>query len=233
MKLHRFITDYDLTKSELTITDKEMVHQIKDVLRKNVGDFCILGDGKKKEAVARIEAIGKDEIKVSLGKIVENASEPEIESHIFCAVLKKENFEFDVQKATEIGIRTVTPIITDRIVKTKLDISRLNKIAKEAAEQSGRGIVPTINEIKTLEEAVTEAKKLEKIYVFDMRGKKVHLLESMAKKVGCFIGPEGGFTDEELLVFESARFAIINLGALTLRAETAAIIGAYFVTYPS
>jgi 16S rRNA (uracil1498-N3)-methyltransferase len=233
MKLHRFFTDYDLNKGELVINDKEMIHQIKDVLRKNVGDFYIISDGTKKEAVARIEEIGKDSIRVSLGKVSENTNEPEIESHLFCAVLKKENFEWVVQKATEIGVSSITPIITDRTIKTKLDIGRLKKIAKEAAEQSGRGLVPKIKEIKNIEEALTEAKKLEKVYVFDMRGKKVHLLESTAKRVGCFVGPEGGFTDEELLVFESAKFHIINLGALTLRAETAAIIGTYFVTYPN
>jgi len=233
MKLHRFIVNYNLNQPRILITEKELVHQIKNVLRLKLGGFFVLANGKKEETVARIEKIDKKAIEVSLGEIVLNKNEPEIQSHLFCAVLKKENFELVVEKATEIGIKTITPIITDRTIKQRLNCERLQKIAKEAAEQSGRGIIPKINEIMTLAEAVSEAKKLEKVFVFDLRGEKNLKMGDHEKEIGGFIGPEGGFTDEELVFFNSAGFKIVNLGSLTMRAETAAIVASFLITYPS
>ena len=83
---------------------------------------------------------------------------------LYCAVLKRENFEWVVQKCTELGIRAIIPIVTTRTVKTGLKMDRLRIIAKEAAEQSGRGIIPVINNPLEFDRALEEAKHQQNIF---------------------------------------------------------------------
>ena len=116
---------------------------------------------------------------------------------------------------------------------------RLEKIIKEAAEQSGRGVIPVLNETldfkKALEkESVKSANKNDLNIIFDSTGKplfklstcEVNNLKKLAR-IGIFVGPEGGWTEKELALAKSKNFKIISLGKLTLRAETAAIIASY------
>ncbi|OGI61181.1 hypothetical protein A2645_02260 [Candidatus Nomurabacteria bacterium RIFCSPHIGHO2_01_FULL_39_9] len=231
MKLHRFITSIDLNKKHIGLDQKDLVHQIRNVLKLKVGEFFILGNGEELETIARIESFEKNKINLSLGEVMQNKNEPKVKSHLFCSVLKKENFEWVVEKATEIGISSITPIIATRTVKTNLSHERLLKITKEAAEQSGRGIIPKINEIIPLKDAIIEAQKLEHVIVFDLRGKQIEIKDGI-KEIAGFIGPEGGFDDEELLLFQGEGFKIINLGPLTMRGETSAAIASYLITYP-
>ncbi len=144
MKIHRFIDNFDLNKPELEIGG-EIAHQIIKVLKLKKGEKIELSDGKGISAMAEIEKIGEKILKVKVNKIIqENKNIKEI--NLFCAVLKKENFELVVQKATECGVSKIIPIITSRTVKTGLNLERLQKIAKEASEQSGRTTVPEISE---------------------------------------------------------------------------------------
>src|SRR3989344_3618333 len=142
MRLHRFIGDFDLSKEYLKISDRELVNQLKNVFRLKTGDELLLGDGKKNEALACVEEISKGSATLIIKGTLINANEPEIYGILYCSILKKENFELAAQKAVEAGISEIVPVIGKRTVKTSLNIPRLEKISKEAAEQSGRGIVP-------------------------------------------------------------------------------------------
>src|SRR3989344_1430161 len=137
MKINRFIGDFDFTKSSVLTTDRGLINQLRNVLRIEIGTDVILGDGKGNEAVATLSRIDASTAVFEIQKVAKNKNEPRIKIILYAAILKHENFEFVVEKSTEVGVAEIQPIITDRTVKTGLRLDRLEKIAKEAAEQSG------------------------------------------------------------------------------------------------
>lgn len=232
MRLHRFIGEYNLNKDTLEITDLEIIKQIKSVLRLEIGDFLILCDGLGTEARVEIIEINKGEIKIKVLEKIEKENNLKKVS-LYLAILKKENFELAVEKAVEVGVSEIIPVITTRTVKTGLNADRLNKIIREASEQSGRVYLPQLSPIMKFEDAIEDGKKNEENIFFDIvdikeppRGSKTSARKNSAS---IFIGPEGGFTEEENTFAKENNYEIISLGDLTLRAETAAIVATYKV----
>lgn len=236
MRLNRFIGDFDLSKDLVKITNSENIKQIKDVLRMKIGENIILSDGLAKEAEWKIISLSSTLIKVKILKeFVINESKRKV--NLYLAILKKENFELAVQKAVECGVTNIIPIITERTIKTGLNISRLEKIIKEASEQCGRSILPTLRETQKFKDAIRcdnksggVASAFEKI-IFHTNNNPPQSDESKAsvrlKTISIFIGPEGGFTDKEIALAKNSNCKVFSLGSLTLRAETAAIIATY------
>ncbi len=131
--------------------------------------------------------------------------------------------EWVVEKATELGVSKIVPIISERSEKKDLNMERIRKIIVEASEQCGRADVPVLGSVMTLEECIMEVEE-EKI-VFDITGE--HFSSSLIHNtcpVSIFIGPEGGWTEKELELFKQKGAKIFSLGPLTLRAETASIV---------
>lgn len=241
MRINRFIGNFDLAETRIKILDRETIHQIKNVLRLKIGDRVVLGDGKSKEVLVQVIGIQKDLVEAEPLECHINANEPKKETILYCSILKKENFETVVQKATEAGVKEIVPIIVKRTVKLNINEERLEKIIKEAAEQSGRGILPILHKIMSFEEALEHAKQNCLNLFFDKSGISItdrhpHELLPLEKKfqfcqhVGIFIGPEGGWHEDELKTAKERNFMIVSLGGTTLRAETAAIVGSYIVT---
>ena len=104
MKIHRFIGTFDLSKKELEIKDTEIINQMKNVLRLKIGEIVELCDGKNISAIAEIVKIEKNSINVSIKEIAKNKNKANNNVTLFCAILKKENFELVVQKTTECGV---------------------------------------------------------------------------------------------------------------------------------
>lgn len=237
MRLHRFIGRFKLKVGGLKLEDKELLNQLRNVLKLRIGERIILCDGQRSEGLAEIREYGRNFTGVEVIEISKNKNEPGRQVVLYCSILKRENFELVVQKATEIGVKEIAPIITERTVKLSIRQDRLEKIIKEAAEQSERGIVPILHEPIDLEKAVSNAVGNKLNCFFDQSGQMYRHRKSdnglaMSKEgVGVWIGPEGGWSPRELEMAGDARFEIISLGKTTLRAETAAIIGAYLVIH--
>ena len=141
---------------------------------------------------------------------------------------------YDAMKATEAGVAEIRPLVTARTVKTGLNLERLRKIVKEAAEQSGRGVIPGVSEPRPFAEAVQDAKKHSASLFFstEARAKDISVEPCAADAtVGVFIGPEGGWTREEEEEASRAGFVLSSLGSLTLRAETAALVSVYLAVH--
>ena len=173
MKIHKFIGDFELSEKELQITDKEIVNQMKNVLRLKEGEIIELCDGKNISAIAEIVEIKKNTILVKINILLRQDYKEQNNAKkvtLFCAVLKKENFETVVQKTTECGVSKIIPIITDRTIKTGLNLERLQKIAKEAAEQSGRSNIPEISKPITFKESIKLADENYTNILFDGSG---------------------------------------------------------------
>lgn len=230
MRLHRFIGNFELSKLNFKVKDEELLGQISNVLRLIKGEEVVLADGKLNEARTRIAEMGRDFIEFEVLERWQNKNEPELDVILYCAILKKENFELVVQKATEIGVKEIVPITTGRTIKLNIRQDRLEKIIKEAAEQSGRGILPVLHTPIDLEKAVVNVDKTSLNLFFDQSGLDLNSLKlgsTNYKLVTIFIGPEGGWSPGELKTAETANFQITSLGKTTLRAETAAIVGSY------
>lgn len=221
MRLHRFILPVDLTKPRLAITDEDMIHQWLHVFRFREGSELVLCDGAGKEVRVMIEEVKKKSVSVQIVEKMNGLPEPERKITLCCAVLKRENFELVIQKAVELGITAIQPLRTERTIKLDINLERLQKIAKEAAEQCGRSLVPVILPLQTLNEVLKT--KPQGIF-FDIDAPEVKA--SHWKSVShIFIGPEGGWSEAERGAVKSLLTA--SLGSFTLRGETAAIIASY------
>lgn len=232
MRLHRFVGNFDLSQKQIVVNDADFINQAKNVLRLKVGDELILCDGKMNEAKARFTELGSSASKLEILEVYKNKNEPKNYVVLYCPILKKENFEWAVQKAVEVGVKEIAPIITARTVKLGLNYERLNKIIKEAAEQSGRGILPLLREPMNFEEVLKSAKENSTNLFFQIGypsivHKRADRPKCVQCKIGVFVGPEGGWTEEEIKKAQSNGFTLVGLGKTILRAETAAIIASY------
>ncbi len=226
MKLHRFIVG-SLSPGQSQLDDQELYNQWKNVLRLEAGASILLTDGQGQEAQATIAAYQGNKILVEVGKVKTIDFGDSNQVVLCCAILKKENFELVCQKATEIGVSQIIPVLTTRTVKLGLNEERLNKIIKEAAEQSGRVVVPTLNSITAWSEVISVSGFDHKI-IFDKQGDSPEIRAGgKNKKIAILVGPEGGFTDEEITEARQVGWEVKSLGQNILRGETAAIVATY------
>ena len=163
-------------------------------------------------------------------QIAKNTLEPYVDVYLYPSILKKENLELVAQKATEVGVKVIIPVISARTVKLNVRSERMVKIVREAAEQSGRAQVPMFHEPIELSEAFKHAKGNDLNIFFDPGGELFDVRTTIprsARRIGIFIGPEGGWESGEIELARQHGCVITSLGKLILRAETAAVVAAY------
>lgn len=203
---------------------------MKDVLKLRVGERVVLCDGRGTEADGTIAAFSKTGVDIDIMERRANANEPGRRVILYCAVIKRELFDFVVQKATEAGVAEIVPVTTRRTVKQGLKRERLVTIMREAAEQSGRGVLPVLHDVMALEEAIADAGRNETNVVADAGGSDIRSVKPV-DRIGVFIGPEGGWESEEVRMMKEHGFPVVSFGKTTLRAETAALIGVYVFSW--
>lgn len=228
MRAHRFLGEFDLQKENFTLTEAGLVRQIRTVLRMKPGGRLELVTPDGEVGVAEIVKISSSGVDVKVLEVKNKTKNDDRQTILFAAILKRENFEWIAQKATEVGVDVLVPVITARTVKTGLKEERLLKIITEATEQSGRTETMQLKLPHSFKEALDLAASLERIIVCHQGGTEFQL-QKKEKSIGVFIGPEGGWESSELQEFEAARAEVVTLGETTLRAETAAIIASYLV----
>jgi len=234
MKTHRFIGEFEMAEQFIKITDRDLSNQIRNVLKLKLGEQVILGQGNGMDILASIKILGKNEIVLEKVSEIKNVNENGVEISLYQSIVKKENFELIAQKACELGIFKIFPVISERTIKTNLNLERISVILKEASEQSGRGIVPKCEEIVSFSKSLELALNNDLNILFDPEAEinlKDFKFPKGIKKIGIFIGPEGGFSDQEILDAKKALFIVLNLGKLTLRAETAAIVSSFVINF--
>ncbi|BDU49888.1 RsmE family RNA methyltransferase [Haliovirga abyssi] len=208
------------------IKEKSEINHLKNVLRGKVGAEVRLIDGEK-EYFSKISDISKKEIKLEIYS--ENKEDNySVERDITAAIsiIKSDNMDLIIQKLTEIGIKKIVPIITNRVVvKLKKKKERWGKISKEALKQC-RGIkFVEIEEPKLLKEFDFENyNRIIVPYEKEKENKIKNLEIKKDEKLLYFIGPEGGFEEEEILFLKEKGAETFTLGKRILRAETAAIV---------
>lgn len=228
MRLHRFFVQVDLSAHEVLIQNPEILSQWRTVLRLGTGDSVILCDGRGTEAEAVIHSMDKKEAVLSVTSTDTPRREPQTQTTLYAALLRRENFELVAQKATELGISRIVPILTTRTVKTGFNRVRLEKIITEACEQSGRTTLPVLSEPLAFPDALADCTP-EASALLDLTGEDIGSATLPKNIHACFIGPEGGFTEEEVSAARAHGLTIAKLGALTLRGETAGIVASFLL----
>ena len=236
MRLHRFyIAEKIGSQKDVSVNSAELANQIRKVFRLKTGDGVILFDGSGNDYTCTISDQIKDDkniVNFHITGIVESRYMPARDSRAvtLCAgIVKKDTFEWIVEKATELGVTKIIPIMADRSEKKNLNEDRLKKISIEASEQSGRGDAPTIHPIISFKHSF-EFRFHNKIsaVAFHTEGEsfsKVGLAEKFkqSESLELFIGPEGGWSPEEIDLFHKNNIPVVCLGSQILRAETAVV----------
>lgn len=222
MRLHRFFVEEKIPEAgEFSVADETLLNQWRNVLRMSDGDQAILFDGRGSESLCEFVSLTK---KNALLKVLETKKGLVLEREVtlYMALIKKDNFELVLEKATELGVTTIIPVQMDRSEKKGVNYERAQKIVREASEQSGRATVPTIGEIISLEKMPSEG-----VVVFEPRGElsaREYFNTNSSAPIAVCIGPEGGFTDAELASFHERNIPVVSTGSQILRAETAAVV---------
>ncbi|MCS7244972.1 MAG: 16S rRNA (uracil(1498)-N(3))-methyltransferase [candidate division WOR-3 bacterium] len=219
MRIDRFYSS-DLE----SIKDDEFYHLVK-VLRYGLGQKVLVFDGNGNEYVCEIVEIEKNSAKLRKIEKLENR-EYDFNIAIAQSIIKKESFEFFLEKIVEVGIKEIFPIITEFSVVKPRDLKeRWQKIIINACKQSGRQIIPKLNNIKTLRQIIDISENYE-LKLFGSLNSKRNILE-YKKKVSStliIIGPEGGLSVNEEKILKENGFYDFSLGNFILRSETAAIV---------
>jgi 16S rRNA (uracil1498-N3)-methyltransferase len=218
------------------------------VLRLAVGDELILFSGDGFDYEAKITEISRKLVMVAVEKKREvNNRESNLKIHLIQAVSKPDKMDWVMQKAVELGVTEMTPVIT-KYCAVKLDEKTMAKkldhwqgIIISACEQSGRNIIPKLNKIIVLEEFLAGIKEIKIVagFIFhpeakerfseiksesnERREKSEKSQKSDSKEIFVMIGPEGGFHEDEVKLAEKHRFHSVRLGSRILRVETAAV----------
>ena len=250
---HFFVSSKDIKGNEVLITGGEAKH-IVTVLRKREGDKIDIFDGYGNEFKVRILEIdrhaGLPRVKAEIITEKRRETEPKLKITLFQAIPKGNRLEFIIQKSTEIGISEIVPIITERTIvrldhkKIKQRTLRWQKIAREAAKQSRRSAIPRVGPVLDFSQALKEfsaRKPHTGIIAWEMEEKN-RLRETLKSSVGggtsklplaIFIGPEGGFTAEEVEEARKKGLVPVSLGSRILRTETAGLVVAIAALYES
>ena len=231
-----FVEPYQVLEEEhrITLTGPDLNH-MKNVLRMRIGEDVWISDGSEKEYHCTIEEFQEDSAVLHILYAQESQYELPSRIYLFQGLPKGDKMELIVQKAVELGVYGIVPFAAKRSV-VRLDEKKAGKkqirwqaIAKGAAEQSGRGLIPEVETVKTYAEALEFAKELDVILVpYELEeGMKatMSIIEAIrpGQSVGIFIGPEGGFEEQEIGQARNAGAVPVTLGRRILRTETAGI----------
>lgn len=210
--------------------DEEQSRHIAKSLRMRVGDMLILTCGDGDDYGCIIDEINAGQVLLSVCYKQANNSEPTVKVMLYQGVPKGDKMEDIIQKCTELGITAINPVLTHRSVSrpdeksAKKKNTRYQKIALEAAQQSGRGIVPEICKMETLANAVKKDNSELKILFYEGGGEPLSkIIDKNIKSVSIYIGPEGGFEESEVELIKNSGGVVATLGKRILRTQTAPI----------
>ena len=209
------------------------VNHIKNVLRMKPGEEILISDGEKKEYHCEIMALDSDYVEAGIMFVKEEGLELPSKVYLFQGLPKNDKMELIIQKAVELGVYAIVPMATKRAV-VKLDdkkeakkLARWQSIAESAAKQAKRLIIPEVMPVMSFKEAVAFAKTLDiRLMPYELAENMAYTREVLAKiepgqSIGIFIGPEGGFAEEEVELALNSQMETITLGKRILRTETA------------
>ena len=240
--MHKFFVHKDNIVNNVAIIEGEDVKHIYKVLRLETGDKVSINNCEGNEYLGEIYEINKKQVSIKLIESLALNNESPINIYLYQGLPKSSKMDLIVQKATELGVKEITPIITERVVvKNELGefkkVDRWNRIALEACKQSKRSLIPAINTPIEYKELLENLRSMDLIVVpyenengFGIKN-VVRKITNKVKNIAVIIGPEGGFEESEIESLKRLGAHIVTLGPRILRTETAGFVCASILMY--
>ncbi len=229
-----FVDPGQIKENEISVVGIDVNH-IKNVLRMHAGDELEICDGKGTDYSCSIKSLDRDEIILDIKDSYPSDTELPKKIYLFQGLPKSDKMELIIQKAVELGVYEIIPTVTKRCI-VKIDakkedkkIARWQQIAEAAAKQSGRGIIPEIKAPMSFKDALTYAGTLDAALIPYEKAEGIEATRNIISglndkdSVAIFIGPEGGFEENEIEMAEQNGTKPITLGKRILRTETAGL----------
>jgi 16S rRNA (uracil1498-N3)-methyltransferase len=240
--MNRFFVSPQAIKDNRVVLRGLIVHQIRDVLRMRPGDEIVLLDNSGWAHRTELVTIDRDAVRGHVTEKWKLETEPHTRITLYQGLLKGQKFEWVLQKGTEIGVTAFVPVLAARcVIGTVTDVSaarieRWEKIIVEAAEQAGRAALPHLSNAMLFAQACAQVGAVD-LALIPWEGEHSRglgeALEDIpkSKAISLFIGPEGGFTDDEIATAEERGLIPVSLGPRILRAETAGLAAVSAILY--
>ncbi len=235
MRIPHIYQPSPLTLGDDVLLNDDAAGHIGRVLRMKPSQQVSLFNGEGGEYLCELSAVSKKEVRATILEYIDKQVESPLCVHLGQGISRGDKMEFTIQKAVELGVTEITPLFSERC-GVKLNVERLHKkhqqwqkIAVAAAEQSGRNFVPTIHAPIKLEHWLEQPSDEIKITLHPRAQYSIKTLaqsqtsNDAISEIRFLVGPEGGFTDEEIAQTKQAEFIDIKLGPRVLRTETAAL----------
>lgn len=241
--MHKFFVSKDSIVDDVVYIEGEDVKHIYKVLRLVPGDTISINNCEGEEFLGLIEDVNKKQVVVKLIEKMDLNNESPIEVYLFQGLPKSSKMDLIVQKATELGVKEVTPIVTERVVvKNELGefkkVDRWNRIALEACKQCKRSVIPKVNTPMDFQQLLDILIEMDLVVVpyenetgYGIKKIVNSTNKSNIRKVAVIIGPEGGFEEEEIERLKEVNAHIVTLGPRIFRTETAGFVSVSLLMY--
>jgi 16S rRNA (uracil1498-N3)-methyltransferase len=238
----RFFVEPGTLAADRVDIEGALAHRLTKVLRMRVGEEVILFDGSGEDVRVRLEDVSDRRIAAVVIERAPGPREPRLRVHLYQSITKGDRFEWLLEKATEIGVAAITPLVAARaVVKTQAEgnrAERWRRIVVEAAEQCERSSVPLVGAPAAFDDAIQRATGIVLLPYEDAGAVAPSIHDVMNRRVddafalaaaAILIGPEGGFEPAEIERATAAGAEIVTLGDRVLRSETAGLVAATLV----
>jgi len=226
-------------KNTIEIKDKTEIHHIRDVMRLKKGDLVDIFDGAGGEFLCSIEEVRRGSVIMKIKETLACESNMPFDITLYQAIPKKAKMDYIIEKAVELGVSRIVPVITDRTVPDIKDFTgkaeRWERIGMASSKQCGRRVLPVISDAMYFDGALKDSKQKDLVIFasLDKENKPLKdVLRSLTPKtIAVFIGPEGDFSPKEISMAKENNCSMCSLGSLVLKVETAAMYVASCLAY--
>lgn len=228
MRISRLYVPAQLVQGKQVELDDESAHYIRTVLRLKKDADIILFNGRGGEYLCVVVEVSRKSVLIDVGQWTERSVESPLQVILGLGISRGDRMDLSVQKAVELGVNRITPLLTERCVvqfkgeKKPQRLLHWQKIVQHAAEQSGRTLLPELLEIEQLNNWIDRQQGL-KVFLDPYAETSLAELQPESMKVTVLTGPEGGFSDHEREASQAAGFIPVRLGRRILRTETASL----------
>lgn len=228
MRVSRLYVSAPLNAGGRIELDDDAAHYVRNVLRLKQDQTIVLFNGQSGEYLGRFSEVSRKTVRVEIEQFIDRDVESPLAVTLGLGISRGDRMDWAVQKAVELGVTQLTPLVTERCVikfnddKKQQRLQHWQHIVQHAAEQSGRTRLPEINEIADLPVWINDRRGL-RVFLDPYAEKALADLQPENQQVTLLSGPEGGFSDRERQIAKAAGFIPVRMGARILRTETAVL----------